>query len=116
MMTHPPADFSGKLSLLETAALLDRADLLVTNDTGVMHMAAALKTPVVALFGPTSGQLGFTPFRAPSIVIEKDLGCRPCSYHGSRRCPKSHFNCMRFIESEEVIDSAETLIQKGGSG
>lgn len=110
-MQHPPVNLSGRLALLETAALLERSDLLVSNDTGVMHMAAALKTPLVALFGPTSIQLGFMPFRARSSVVESEIDCRPCSYHGSNRCPKSHFLCMRLIKHDEVIQKAEALLQ-----
>ncbi len=114
LMKQHPVDLSGHISILDTGAVLKRSALLVTNDTGAMHMATALKTPVVALFGPTSRQLGFMPFQAPSIVIEKDLKCRPCSYHGTERCKKSHFECMRLIAPEEVIESAETLMGRGG--
>jgi lipopolysaccharide heptosyltransferase II len=106
------ADLSGSLSLQESIALIQKARMLVTNDTGVMHIATAVQTPVVALFGPTTRQLGFYPFRAPSAVIEKALDCRPCSYHGSARCPKGHFHCMRRIQSDEVIAAAEQLMKK----
>jgi heptosyltransferase-2 len=109
------ADLCGKLSLQESLALVQKARILITNDTGVMHMASALQTPVVALFGPTTRPLGFFPFRATSQVIEKELNCRPCSYHGTDRCPKDHFRCMRDIESEEVINTAETLLKRGSA-
>lgn len=106
------ADLSGLLSLNESLALIRDARILITNDTGVMHMAAAVHTPVVALFGPTTRQLGFFPFRARSEVIEKYLECRPCSYHGTEHCPKSHFRCMREIESRDVIRAAENMFNR----
>ena len=103
---------SGACSLTETAALLDMADLMITNDTGVMHMASALGKKVVALFGPTSRQLGFYPFRTDATVVERPLTCRPCSYHGTEKCPKGHFRCMKEIQSADVIDAAETLLKR----
>lgn len=106
------ADFSGRLSLQESLALIQKARILITNDTGVMHMASAVQTPVVAVFGPTTRQLGFYPFRATSKVMERDLDCRPCSYHGSQRCPKTHFRCMREIECRDVIEAAEELLNQ----
>jgi heptosyltransferase II len=109
-MRRAVPDFSGKWSLLETAAALQRADLLVTNDTGVMHMASALGTRVVAIFGPTTRHFGFMPFRANAVVVEKELDCRPCSYHGTERCPRKHFKCMRDITGEEVLDRIIQLL------
>jgi len=106
------SDLSGSLSLQESLTLIEKARILITNDTGVMHIAAAVQTPVVVLFGPTTRQLGFYPFRAQSTVIEKELDCRPCSYHGTARCPKDHFHCMRHIQASEVIETAEQLIKK----
>jgi heptosyltransferase-2 len=108
-----PMNLSGDLSLTETAAVLDKSILLITNDTGLMHMAAALNKSLVALFGPTTDQLGFFPFRAHSIVLERQLDCRPCSYHGSVRCPKGHFKCMIDISHHEVISAAHQLLNKG---
>jgi len=102
----------GELSISETAALVSRAAVMIANDTGVMHMAAAMQVPLVALFGPTTGQLGFFPFRARAIVAESDIPCRPCSYHGTERCPKGHFDCMRKITSDTVIREAESIMKK----
>ena len=93
----------GKTSLQETAAVLKRSIGLVTNDTGVMHMASAFSKPVVALFGPTVKEFGFFPFRTPHVVLEKSLDCRPCSFHGTNKCPRKHFSCMREIYPEEVL-------------
>jgi len=107
-----PVNWAGQCTLLETAALIVRADCLVTNDTGVMHIGVALKRPLVALFGPTSHHLGFYPFRSISTVVERQLDCRPCSYHGTARCPKGHFKCLLDIQSREVIEAAEVLLER----
>lgn len=109
-MQFPSLNFTGQLSLMETAALVDKSILLVTNDTGVMHMAAALNRNVVSIFGPTTRHFGFMPFRCRSVVVEKEISCRPCSYHGTETCPKGHFRCMLDIDSGRVIRAAETLL------
>ena len=111
-MVQPPENFAGLLSLQETAALINESVLLISNDTGVMHMGAALKKPVVAIFGPTTHHLGFVPFRTQSIVVEKSLSCRPCSYHGTDVCPKGHFHCMKDIPVEDVLKAAKNLLDE----
>lgn len=106
-------DLSGKLQLMETSACLKQAKLVVTNDTGVMHMAGAVDTPLVAIFGPTTHHLGFFPFRSKSRIVEhSNLSCRPCSFHGTEKCPKRHFRCMREISPEQVIQAAEQLLSE----
>ena len=89
------AGLAGQLGLQETGAVIRRAEVLVSGDTGVMHMATGVGTPVVALFGPTVRQFGFFPYSSPSCVIELSLPCRPCSAHGTRRCPLGHHHCLR---------------------
>ena len=93
---------AGALGLQETGAVIRRAEVLVSGDTGVMHMATGVGTPVVALFGPTVRQFGFFPYRSPAGVVELDLPCRPCSAHGNRRCPLGHHRCMRQLLPELV--------------
>jgi len=102
----------GQFSLPQTAALLQRAALVITNDTGIMHLSCALDTPVTAIFGPTTHQLGFFPFRARAWVVEKELACRPCSYHGTAICPEGHFKCMKELESARVIAASEKIINQ----
>ena len=93
----------GELSLLETAYLISKGKVLVSNDTGLMHMATAVKTPVLAIFGSTVRELGFFPYRSVSNVVENiNLTCRPCSHIGRNECPKDHFRCMEDISSEQV--------------
>jgi lipopolysaccharide heptosyltransferase II len=97
---------AGMLGLQGTGAVIKRAAALVSNDTGVMHMATSLDTPLVALFGPTVRQFGFYPYRANrSAVIELPLECRPCSAHGGPSCPLGHHRCMRAIAPENVFEA-----------
>jgi heptosyltransferase-2 len=93
---------AGRTSLPETAALLRRSAATVAGDTGVMHLATAVTTPVVALFGPTVRQFGFFPYTDRATVVERELACRPCSAHGGDRCPLGHHDCLRTIAVAEV--------------
>jgi len=101
---------AGEFSLQETGALLARARALVSGDTGVMHMATGGGTPVVALFGPTVGQFGFFPYRAPAVVLERPLDCRPCSATGTARCPMGHHRCLGDIAPAEVAAALQRLV------
>jgi heptosyltransferase-2 len=95
-------DLAGKTGLLQLAALLERCALLVTNDTGTMHVATAVGTPVVALFGSTP-PLTTGPWGEGHVVLKKDVPCSPC---WKRICPTDH-RCMELItvdEVEEVVD------------
>ncbi|HEY6783781.1 MAG TPA: glycosyltransferase family 9 protein [Gemmatimonadales bacterium] len=102
---------AGTFSLQETGAFLARARVVVSGDTGVMHMATGVGTPVVALFGPTVGQFGFLPYRARATVLERSLDCRPCSAMGSSRCPMGHHRCLDDITPVEVDRAAEQLVR-----
>ena len=92
-------NLAGKTGILEAAAIVDCCDLLVGNDSGPMHIANAVKTDVIALFGPTDRTLGFFPYRPNDKVFEQDLPCRPCSKHGGPKCPKGHFKCMKDLDA-----------------
>ncbi len=96
-------NYAGEFTLQQVGALLSMAKLLITNDTGVMHIGTAVCQNVIAIFGPTTEILGFYPFRGKATVIEHSLHCRPCSYHGTDTCPQKHFQCMKSISAEEVI-------------
>jgi len=109
LMHERSVNYAGKFTLLESAAGLRRSSLVITNDTGLMHMAQSQQKPVVAVFGPTVKELGYYPFPENSFVIEKNLPCRPCSHNGLNHCPKKHFRCMQDIDSGEVIKAAEQL-------
>lgn len=103
--------FAGKVSLLETAAMFDHCSLVVTNDTGLMHLAAARKRKLVAIFGSTVKEFGFVPVGVPNAVIERpSLACRPCSAIGAALCPQEHFHCMKQIPASEVVAAAQLLL------
>lgn len=104
-------NLAGKLSILENAAAMDICKVIVTNDTGLMHLAAARKRKVVAIFGPTVKEFGFFPYGTENIVIENNnLNCRPCTHIGRDRCPKKHFRCMNDITSEKVFDAIKHIL------
>ncbi|MBM4276295.1 MAG: lipopolysaccharide heptosyltransferase II [Deltaproteobacteria bacterium] len=90
-------DFTGKTRLLQLAALLERCCLLVTNDTGTMHMASAVGTPVVAIFGSTD-PVATGPWGDGHVVVKRDVPCSPCL---KRVCPTDH-RCMELISVDEV--------------
>ncbi len=93
---------AGELSLVGSGAALRRADVAVAGDTGLMHMAGAVGTPVVALYGPGVEEFGFFPYNTPSRVLQQPLRCRPCSAHGSARCPLGHHRCLVDTTPEAV--------------
>ena len=104
-------DASGQLTLPATAALMDRCGVILTNDSGLMHLAAARKRKIVALFGSTVGQFGFFPSAGSSIVVEQHgLRCRPCTHIGRESCPLGHFRCMTEIGPERVVAAASAII------
>ncbi len=112
LMKTSSLNLAGKLSLMGSAAMLGRAGMVFTNDTGMLHMAQAMKTAVVAVYGPTTRELGFFPIPENSRVAETDISCRPCTQKGLHSCPKKHFRCMNDIKSETVSNLALELIAK----
>jgi lipopolysaccharide heptosyltransferase II len=96
-------------SISQLAALFQTAQVVVSNDSGLMHLAAGVGAPVVAIFGPTVEEFGFYPFRARSQIVNRDLPCRPCSAMGTERCPLDHFRCMQDIPVTDVLQAVERL-------
>ncbi|MEI8278990.1 MAG: glycosyltransferase family 9 protein [Bacteroidota bacterium] len=103
----------GKFNLNESADLVNRAKVIVSNDTGLMHIAAAFKKPIISFWGNTSPEMGMFPYYgynnlkervAPqSILMEnKQLWCHPCSKLGYGKCPKGHFKCMNSLDMNDV--------------
>ncbi|MFI5252220.1 MAG: glycosyltransferase family 9 protein [Bacteroidota bacterium] len=102
---------AGRPSLLETAALIKRCDLLVSNDTGLMHIGSACGKKLIAIFGSTVKEFGFFPDAKNSIVLENiSLDCRPCSHIGLNKCPKGHFRCMTEISVDDLLRATHTLL------
>ncbi len=105
----PMLDCTGQLSLMQTAALLQRCQLLLCNDSGLMHMATALQVPVVAIFGPTVQEFGFYPMHMQALALSHSVACRPCSTKGSMRCPRGHHECMQRVTTKQVLTAAMQL-------
>jgi len=110
----------GKFNLNESAELVKIARVIVSNDTGLMHVAAAYQKPIVSLWGNTSPDMGMFPYYgynnlkeriAPqSVIVEnKALGCHPCSKIGYARCPKKHFKCMNDLDMMVVSNAVQKL-------
>lgn len=94
---------AGKLTLLQSAEVLRRCRILVSNDSAPLHMAVAMRTPVVAIFGATAPEFGFAPYGDHDVVVEiNGLKCRPCAIHGGRVCPIGTFDCMKRIDADMV--------------
>lgn len=104
-------DATGRLSLLASAALVSRAAVLVTNDSAPLHLASAVGTPTVAIFGPTVPEFGFGPLAPHSITLgHTTLTCRPCDRHGPAKCPLGHWRCMREFDKMAVLEAVESLL------
>ena len=105
------AQLAGRTGLLGLAALLRNARVVVANDSGPAHLAAAVGSPVVAVFGPTHEAFGFSPRGARVRVISRDLPCRPCTVHGGVRCPRTRRACLEDIAPAEVLAAARELLR-----
>lgn len=106
----------GKFSINESADLVRRAKLIVTNDTGLMHIAAAFGKPVISLWGNTVPEFGMYPYYGNKEIANSEfeirkLSCRPCSKIGYARCPLGHFKCMELISAEAIAAKAGELLK-----
>ena len=100
----------GKINLEQSASIVKNADSVLTNDTGLMHIAAAFHKNIVSVWGNTVPELGMYPYlpKEPEkchIIECKDVRCRPCSKLGFKECPKKHFRCMMEIDTDRVAES-----------
>ena len=103
--------FAGILGILESAELIKRSALLISNDSAPVHMAVAMGTPVIAIFGATVPEFGFAPYGKRDAVVEiKNLSCKPCSIHGGDKCPIGTFECMKSISAEQVLEKALQIV------
>ena len=103
---------TGTLALLASAELIGRAAAVITNDSLTQHLASAMATPTVTVFGPTLPAFGFGPLAPRHAIVEHapGLDCRPCSAHGPQRCPRTHFRCMRDISPATVAAALQPLL------
>ena len=95
-------NFSGQLDLQDLPSLLAVAKVLLTNDSGLLHISEAVGTPVAALFGPTHELFGFSPWLSKSQAFSTPLSCRPCSRHGKLVCRYKDKACFKLIEPDKV--------------
>ena len=113
----------GKFSLQESADIVKRARFVITHDTGLMHIAAAFKKPIISIWGNTVPEFGMFPYYgfnnlqtnvAPQsfILEQKELSCRPCSKIGYAKCPKGHFKCMKNQDIGKILHLANQLINE----
>ncbi len=109
-LTENVENFCGKLSLVETAEKISECDYFISNDTGLMHIASACQIPILAIFGSSVKELGFTPYRVKHEIIEHDIWCRPCSHIGRGFCPLGHFKCMNEISVDDVYSKFKRFI------
>lgn len=119
---HKIYNSCGKFNINESADLVRRAKLIITHDTGLMHIASAFKKPVISIWGNTVPQFGMYPYygalpantpkdKLPYDIMEvKPLYCRPCSKIGYNKCPLGHFKCMEKISMQEVVDNVHRRI------
>ena len=106
-MREPALDWSGSTDLALLPAAVKRCRHLVCNDSGPMHVATAVGTPVTGVFGATHPRLGFAPLGPEDAAVTLDLACSPCSLHGDRACRFGTHACMEELEPRRVIDEAE---------
>jgi heptosyltransferase-2 len=97
--------------ILQIAADMKICKAVVCNDSGLMHTAAAAGTKVIAIFGSTVKEFGFTPYNCQDLILENNsLTCRPCSHVGRSSCPKKHFNCMHLTKPDFVFEKVISFI------
>lgn len=114
-------NYCGRLTLGQSAYLLKLSDVVLTNDTGMMHIAAALRKPIVSVWGNTVPEFGMYPYlpsgMAPAAIVEnRSLTCRPCDKLGYARCPKVHFACMNSLDTNEIVEKIKAGLSPGFCG
>ena len=108
-------NLTGKLSITESAHVIQQASAVLAGDTGMMHIAASLGTPCVAIYGSTHPVLGYTPFYGKHkpvfhLVQNENLNCRPCTKQGEHQCPRGHFKCMLDLDHKEIVDKIDSFV------
>ncbi|MBW1842382.1 MAG: lipopolysaccharide heptosyltransferase II, partial [Deltaproteobacteria bacterium] len=106
MMRHKPIDLSGRTRLGEAMALIERCRLFVTNDSGLMHVAAALNVPLIAVFGSTNSTTT-GPWSKNSKIVQVPIPCSPCL---KPECPEGHLDCMNKIDVDTIFNAAKTML------
>ncbi len=108
----------GKFNLNESADLVKKSKIVITHDTGLMHIAAALQKPIISVWGNTVPAFGMYPYYGKKSNIDYDvveiskLWCRPCSKIGYKKCPKGHFKCMEKIAVNDIVNLLKQRLKK----
>lgn len=108
----------GKLTINQSASLIKNADAVISNDTGLMHIAAAFRKKIFSVWGNTVPGFGMYPYYGQNSISHPDsfifetegLSCRPCSKIGYDKCPKGHFKCMNGIDEEKIVNKMTELL------
>lgn len=106
----------GKFNLNESADLVRRSKLIITHDTGLMHIAAAFKKKVISVWGNTVPEFGMYPYYGKAQIANlkfeiRNLQCRPCSKIGYNKCPRGHFKCMKQISIDAIAETARQYLK-----
>jgi heptosyltransferase-2 len=104
----------GKYSLLQSASILKKSKLLLTGDTGLMHIGSCFNIPIYILWGNTTPAFGMSAYKPEGISLihnfeVQNLSCRPCSKIGFHKCPKGHFNCMKLQDSDAILSKIKRI-------
>jgi len=102
----------GKYNINQSASLIRQSRVVITHDTGLMHIAAAFHKKILSVWGHTIPEFGMYPYlpdRASKIFEVAGLSCRPCTKIGKKKCPKGHFRCMNDIDHRDIINTAKKI-------
>jgi heptosyltransferase-2 len=103
-------DYCNKTTIAQSASLMRQAEFVITHDSSMMHIAAALKKKIFVIWGSTHIDFGMYPYQTEFVSISnEDLACRPCTTQGTNFCPLYHFDCMNKISLEPIISAAASL-------
>ena len=106
-------NLAGQTDLQTSMALIDRAQVVISNDSAPMHLAVARQVPVVAIFCATTPGLGYGPYSDNAVIVEKrDVFCRPCRRHGGPSCPRGTEECMQLITVQDVLAGVDRLLKR----
>ena len=105
-------DMTGLFDFPQLISAISLLNMVISGDTGAMHLAAALQKPQIAIFGSTTTNLGFRPLNDNVIVLEHPLKCRPCTLHGRKTCPQGHLDCLMKIHSSDLLKAFEDLFNE----
>lgn len=105
-------DLAGETTVYDLAVIMAKSQILITNDSGLMHLGSVAGLPTVAIFGPTTLALGYRPWQDHARVVEISLPCRPCGKHGHLKCPIGTHECMKAIPAERVLQELQALVPR----